>query len=59
MKVLQNDVAEERLCLKAIIDVNMPKLVEQDIPLFNSILTDLFPLIEVAYTPEMIKLLPC
>ncbi len=36
-------VDESSLCLKALKDVNIPKLVNDDIPLFESILSDLFP----------------
>lgn len=29
--------------MKAIRDMNLPKFVEEDIPLFNSLFSDLFP----------------
>jgi dynein heavy chain len=33
--------------MKAIRDMNLPKFVEEDIPLFNSLFNDLFPNIEL------------
>lgn len=33
--------------MKAIMDMNMPKFVSEDIPLFTSLFSDLFPNIEM------------
>jgi dynein heavy chain len=39
---------ETQIVLKAVMDINLPKFLKNDIPLFKNILSDLFPGVELA-----------
>eukprot|EP00756_Hemistasia_phaeocysticola_P025139 Hpha_TRINITY_DN15989_c0_g2::TRINITY_DN15989_c0_g2_i1::g.72379::m.72379/K10408/DNAH; dynein heavy chain, axonemal len=41
-----SDTSEDQLCLKACSDMNLPKFVKDDVPLFLGMLQDLFPGVE-------------
>ncbi|CAD5121743.1 DgyrCDS10220 [Dimorphilus gyrociliatus] len=42
----QNRLTEELVLMKSLRDINLPKLINQDIELFNGLLSDLFPGLE-------------
>lgn len=45
-KRLHPDMPEDQLMLKALRDVNLPKFLKDDLPLFENIMLDLFPGVE-------------
>jgi dynein heavy chain len=43
------DLSEDVVLIRAMRDSNVPKFLEQDLPLFRGIIQDLFPGVQVPY----------
>ena len=46
LKKADPDMPEEQLMLRGLKDVNVPKFLKDDLPLFENIIADLFPWVE-------------
>lgn len=47
LKRAAGDLPEDKVLMRALRDMNMPKFVKQDVPLFQGLLNDLFPQLKV------------
>ena len=47
LKRESSDIAEELVLMRALRDMNMPKFVFEDVPLFTGLITDLFPNMDI------------
>ena len=45
------DMLEDLVLMRALRDMNMPKFVYNDVPLFKGLITDLFPNMEIERKP--------
>ena len=45
------DIPEELVLMRALRDMNMPKFIFEDVPLFTGLITDLFPKVDVKRKP--------
>lgn len=45
------DLPEDNVLMRALRDMNMPKFIFEDVPLFQGLITDLFPKIDVKRKP--------
>jgi len=55
LRRLYTDLPEPEIVLRAIVDVNLPKFLEQDISLFIGIYMDLFPGVELPMVSNIIR----
>tara|TARA_B110000503_G_C6801132_1_gene271172 strand:+ start:341 stop:526 length:186 start_codon:yes stop_codon:yes gene_type:complete len=46
LKASEPDMNEDQLLLRALRDVNVPKFLKDDLPLFENIICDIFPGLE-------------
>jgi dynein heavy chain len=47
LKRANPDLVEDGVLIRAMRDANIPKFLNDDVPLFNAIIQDLFPTIEI------------
>ena len=51
LKRSEPDIPEEIVLIRAMMDSNIPKFLAPDIPLFNAIVQDLFPGVQLPNVP--------